>query len=245
MTKAGKILVTLVGLGLLFFVFCFRIVGVGQVGIVTRFGNISREAQSGIVFKLPYPIEHLTKMDVRTQKEQQDASAATHDLQNVTATVALNYNLTSKTAFDVYRQVGTEYKTVIIDPVLQNSIKSITSQYDAADLVSKRPEVAQKLTDLLTSKLLDRGITVTQVNITNFAFSSEFNAAIEQKQSAQQNAQKAQYDLQKAQLDAQANQVQDAALTPAILQQQAIKKWDGKLPNTLAGGGTVFNIPLQ
>ncbi|MDB5183269.1 MAG: mitochondrial prohibitin complex protein 1 [Candidatus Saccharibacteria bacterium] len=227
----------------LFFIFCFRVVGVGQVGIITRFGNIAREAQSGVVIKAPWPIEHLVKMDIRTQKEQQDAAAATHDLQNVTTTVALNYNLTGKTAFDVYRNIGTDYKTVIIDPTLQNSVKAITSQYDAADLIAKRTEVAQKLTDLLTSKLLDRGITVTTVNIVNFGFSQEFNASIEAKQIAQQNAQKAEYDLQKANLDAQSNQVQNAALSDAILEQQAINKWDGKMPNYL-GSGSVFNIPL-
>lgn len=247
LSGTAKVLIGLVVATLFFFLFCFRVVGVGQVGIVTRFGNISRETGSGVVIKAPWPVERLVKMNIRTQKEQQDASAATHDLQNVTTTVALNYSLTPKTAFDVYRTIGTDYKTVIIDPTLQNSVKAITSQYDAADLIAKRPEVAQKLTDLLTSKLLDRGITVNQVNIVNFGFSREFDASIEAKQVAQQNAQKASYDLQRAQLEAQANTVQSAALSDQILQKAAIDKWDGHLPTTFSGnGGTLlFNIPAS
>lgn len=245
LNKPAKILISLGVLTLLFFLLCFRVVGVGQVGIITRFGNISRETNSGVIIKLPYPIEHLTKMNVRTQKEQQDASAATKDLQTVTASVALNYNLTQKTAFDVYRSIGTDYKTVVIDPILQNSVKSITSQFDAADLISNRAVVERKLTDLLVGSLQNKGITVTNVNIVNFDFSKEFNAAIEQKQVAQQNAQKAQYDLQKAQLEAQANTAQSAALSEQILQKAAIDKWNGVLPTTVAGGsGTILSIPL-
>ena len=237
---------TVLTLIVLFFVFCFRIVGVGQVGIVTRFGNISREANSGVLIKLPFPIEHLTKMNIRTQKEQQDASAATKDLQTVTATVALNYNLTPKTAFDVYRNIGTHYQTTVLDPILQNSIKSVTSRFDAADLIAKRPEVEQQLTDLLTSKLTDKGITVDNVSIVNFDFSKEFNASIEQKQVAQQNAQKAQYELQTATLQSQAQDVQAKTLTPEYLELQAINKWDGKMPQAVSGGnGSIFGIQIQ
>lgn len=242
LTIAGTLIVLLV----LFFLFCFRVVGVGQVGIVTRFGNVTREAPSGIVIKLPYPIEKLTKMNVQTQKEQQDASAATHDLQSVNTTLAVNYHLTPDTARTVYVNVGTDYKIRVIDPIIQESVKSITAQYDAADLIAKRPLVESQLETLLIKKLGDRGITVDNVSIVNFEFSSQFNAAIEQKQVAQQNAQKAQYDLQTAQLKAQQQQVQGQTLTAEYLELQAIEKWDGHLPGTVAGGtGTIFNIPLQ
>jgi regulator of protease activity HflC (stomatin/prohibitin superfamily) len=245
MTRAGKTLIGLLVVSLLFFMFCFRIVGVGKVGIVTRFGNVNREWSSGVHFKLPYPIEAETKMNVQIQKEQVDASAATQDLQTVTTTVALNYHLTPDTANQVFRQVGTDYKIRIIDPILQEAVKSTTSKYNATDLIDQRQKVEEQTYNTLTLELGKRGITVDNLSIVNFQFSSQFSTAIEQKQVEAQNVQAAQYKLQQATLNAQANQVQDAALTPAILQQQAINKWDGKLPNTLAGGGTVFNIPLQ
>lgn len=249
-TNSSKSIVTGAAIGLialffLFFMFCFRIVGVGQVGIITRFGNINREVGSGVLIKAPWPIEHITKMNIRTQKEQQDAAAATKDLQTVTATIALNYNLTPKTAFDVYRNIGTKYQETVLDPILQNSIKAVTSQYDAADLIAKRPEVEKKLDDLLAEKLTNKGITVDNVSIVNFNFSAEFNASIEQKQVAQQNAQKAQYELQTATTQAQAQDVQAKTLTSEYLTLQAINKWNGVLPTTLAGSNTVFGIPIK
>lgn len=241
---SATVFVTVIVLLILFFLLCFRIVGVGKVGIVTRFGNVNREWQSGVHFKLPWPIEGVTKMNVQIQKEQQDASAATHDLQTVTTTLALNYHLTPDTAGQVYREIGTDYKNRIIDPVLQETVKSVTSQYNAEELISKRPQVEATILADLQAKLAKRGITVDNISIVNFAFSAQFSDAIEQKQVAQQDAQKAQYQLQTAQLQAQAQEVQAKTLTPEYLQLQAIQKWNGKMPLYVGGSG-IFSIPLQ
>lgn len=235
-----------VGVIILFFLLCFRVVGVGQVGIISQFGKITNEHQSGVVIKAPWPIQHLQKMNIQTQKEQQPADAATHDLQSVTTTIAVNYHLTPDTARRVYQNVGTDYKVRIIDPIIQESVKSVTAKYDAADLIGKRSEVELVLNDNLTKKLTDRGITVDNVSIVDFAFSAEFNASIEAKQVAQQDAQKAQYQLQTATLKAQSQDVQAKTLTPEYLELQAIEKWDGVLPkNTVSGNSTLFSIPLQ
>lgn len=228
---------------LIFLLTTFRVVGVGQVGIQTQFGRVIGEKQSGFVVKWPW--QGLALMNIQVQKEQQDASAATADLQTVTTTVALNYNLTADSANTVYRTIGPNYKARIIDPILQETVKSVTSQYNATDLIDQRPAVQTKTFLALQAALAKRGITVDNLSIINFQFSADFSQAIENKQVEAQNVQAAQYKLNQAQLNAQANQVQDTALTPQILEQQAIAKWDGKLPNTLAGGGTVFNIPLQ
>lgn len=245
LTPVSYVTGTFILIALLFLLFSIRIVGVGQVGIVTRFGNITREQSSGLLIKWPI-IERLTKMNIQTQKEQQNANASTHDLQSVNTILAVNYHLTPDTARTVYQNVGTDYKIRIIDPIIQESIKSVTSGYDAADLIGKRPEVERILEGNLTSKLSTRGITVDNVSIVNFQFSKEFDAAIEQKQVAQQNAQKAQYELQTAQLRSQAQDVQAKTLTNEYLQLQAIEKWDGHLPTTVAGGnGTILSIPLS
>lgn len=245
MKKSGVTILVIIGLVILFILFCVRIVGVGQVGIITRFGTVNREVQSGLSLKLPWPIEHITKMNIQNQKVQQSADAATKDLQTVDTTVALNFNLTPASVDQVYRQVGTNYEQVVIDPILQETVKSITSEYNATDLIDQRPQVETQTLSALQKTLTPKGITVDNFSIVNFAFSADFSNAIENKQVEAQNVQAAQYKLQQAQLNAQANQVQDAALTPAILEQQAISKWDGKLPTYASGSTSVFGIPIQ
>jgi prohibitin 2 len=229
---------------IILFATTFRVVGVGKVGIITQFGKITSERQSGAFFKAPWQGVHV--MDIQTQKEQQSASAATHDLQSVDTAVAVNYHLTPDTARTVFQNVGADYKLRIIDPIIQESVKAITAKYDAADLIGKRAEVEIALHDNLTGKLTDRGITVDNVSIVNFGFSQAFDDSIEAKQVAQQQAQKASYDLQTAQLEAQANSVQSAALSSQILTEKAIAKWNGVLPTTYSGNGSnlLFNIPV-
>src|SRR5580698_4455341 len=73
-------------------------VGVGTVGIVTRFGRVVSELNSGLHFKEPWPFENVVGMNVQNQKVQVAATAATQDLQTVTTNVALNFNLTPDTA---------------------------------------------------------------------------------------------------------------------------------------------------
>lgn len=242
--KAGWIFGGVVVLLLLFFIFCFRIVGVGQAAVIARFGNVSRQWGSGVHLKLPWPIEAEAKFDTKVQKDQVQAEAATIDLQDVTATLAVNYNVSQNDIGQLYKDVGTDWKIRILDPAIQEAFKSITSQYTAQQLLDKRPEVKTKVVDALALRLSKHQITLDDISIVDFKFSEEFTKAIEAKQVAQQQAQQAGFHLEQAQKDAQANQVQDASLSAQILEQQAIAKWDGHMPNYLSSTGGIFGIPL-
>lgn len=235
---------------LLFFLFCFRTVGAGQVGIVTRFGEVNRVQTSGIAIKLPYPIERLEKMEVRVQKEEQDSAAATSDLQDVNAKLALNYALDNETALKVYKELGKDYVARVVTPAVQESFKQASAKFTAQELITKREEVKKVAYEVIKNRLDKYGIRVVDLNIVNFSFSAEFNQAIEAVQVANQRVAQARQELEttkveaekqitEAQGRAEAQRLQQQTLTPEILQQEAIKKWDGKLPTTNAG-----NIPF-
>jgi regulator of protease activity HflC (stomatin/prohibitin superfamily) len=215
----------------------------GHVGVVQTLGKVTGEMQPGFNWKMPL-FQKVTVMNVQVQKEQDDASAATKDLQTVTAKVALNYHLDHGQVDNVFVNLSPQYADRIIDPTIQETVKAVTARYDAGDLLTYRAEIADHINSILISKFQPRGIVVDQVSIVNFSFSPQFTQAIEQKQAAQQAALQAQYTLDKAQKDAQSNQVQTAALTDAILEQQAIAKWNGVMPTTVSGGGSVFSIPV-
>lgn len=246
---------TIVVLIALFFALCFRVVGVGQVGLVTRFGKIVRESPSGATIKLPFPIEHLTKVNVQVQKEQADAAASTSDLQDVTTTLALNYHVDPNKVRDLYTSVGGDFKHRLIDPAIQEAFKATSAQFTASELLTKRPQVKEKALEVIKDRLNKHDIVVDDLSIVNFKFSPEFTAAIEAKQVAAQQAEQAKYNVEKARNNAEAavaeasgqaksQEILRQNLTPEILSKLAIEKWDGKLPAYL-GGGTVFNIPLK
>lgn len=256
-TKLGWTLIAAAAAIVWFWSFCVWSVGAGQVGIITRFGEVNRTQASGLAIKLPWPIERMTKMDIQVQKEEQQSSAATSDLQDVTATLALNYSLEGGRALEVYKTIGIDYKERVVTPAVQESFKAASAGYTAQELIQKRPEVKAKAFEVIKERLEKYGIRVVDLNITNFKFSAEFNAAIESVQVANQNVAKARQELEttkvdaektiaSAQAQAESQRLQQQTLTPELLQLEAIKKWNGILPTYSGNDGSLFfNIPTN
>lgn len=229
----------------------FVVVGAGERAVVTHLGAYSRTLEPGIHWVAPL-IENTASFDVRTQKEQTDASAASKDLQTVNATVAVNYNVDPSKVGELYVQVGPEYKGRIIDPAVQEVVKAVTAKYTAEELLTKRALVTEEIQSLLSARLAVNDIQVTAVSIVNFNFSGTFNAAIEAKVTAEQNALAEKNNLAAAQFKAQAIRVtSEAANNEKYIQLQrleveakAIEKWNGVLPSQMIPGATLPFINL-
>ena len=229
-----------------------RTVDTGKIGVVTQYGQVTgRELTEGFSWVAPWGVNNVTEYDVKTQKEEQQAAAATKDLQDVNAKVVVNYHVERGKVSEIHKSVGVGYKDVLITPAIQSAFKSNTAKYTALDLVNKRSEVEGLVKTELIERLASRGITVEGVAIVDQQFSQAFTDAIESRQVAEQNAQRAQYNFQQAQLDAQSQQVQAETLTDQYLrlkeiemQSKAIDKWNGQMPSTVAGEGTIFSIPV-
>jgi regulator of protease activity HflC (stomatin/prohibitin superfamily) len=237
---------------LLFAVFFpFVIVDAGERAVVTRLGAYARNLAPGIHWVIPL-IERSVKFEVRTQKEQTDASAASKDLQIVNTTVAVNYNLDPEKIGDLYVIVGPEYKSRIIDPAVQEVVKAVTARYTAEELLTKRALVTEEVQTQLVTRLSGNNITVTAVSIVNFNFSPSFNAAIEAKVTAEQNALAEKNNLAAAQYQAQAIRVKSEAannekyieLQRLEVERAAVEKWNGVLPTQMIPGATLPFINL-
>jgi len=238
---------SIIGLTLLFG--SFQFVPAGHVGVVTRMGAVNRVANPGLVIKVPL-IEATAKMETRTQVEQVDASSASKDLQEVKATVALNFHLRGEKAVEVYQNIGTEYKERIIAPAMQEAFKATTAKFTASDLIGKREEVKAMAYAELKTRLEKYNVVVDDFNIVNFDFSQEFNNAIEQKTVAQQNKERATIEAETAltqatgQANAQKALRDNGGLSPEYLQFLAVQKWDGKLPSA-TNGVPFISIPTK
>ena len=219
----------------------FGTVKAGFVGVHTRLGAIKGTISPGFYAVIPW-IDSVTTMDVQTQKEQVDATAASADLQNVTAGVAINFHVLPQDASTIYQNIGADYQSRIIDPAIQESIKSITANYTAEKLITNREAVREEILNLLTTKMETYGVRVDSLNIVNFAFSATFETAIEAKVTAQQNALAAENKLAQVKFEAQQTVATAEAQAKAIgiqaaavnsqggadyVELQRIKTWDG------------------
>lgn len=230
----------------------------GHAGIKTRFGKVQNEViTEGLNIKVPF-IEKIVKIDCRTQKIEVANATATKDLQEVNFTIAVNYNITKETANELYKTTGTDYQNVILNPAILESIKAVTAQYKAEELITKRGEVSNKMQETLIGKIENKGFNVIDFNIIDLDFSAEYNQAIEKKQVAEQQAQQAQYELEKARvenekkianaeaeakvMELQNSQITDKTLKLKELENQSamINKWNGQLSTYALGDSVPF-----
>ncbi len=237
----------------------FTSVSAGHVGLVLRGNKVVRTIQPGYQYKTP-AIESVVEIDVRTQVEQTSATAASKDLQTVNTKVAVNFNIVPEKVEFMWNSVGKEYKTVLIDPAIQEAVKSATAKHTAEELITQRQAVKDEITAALHDRLATSGfLNVTQVSITDFDFSTSFNAAIEAKATAVQNAEAAKNNLEKVKFEQRAVIVEAQAKAEAIKIQasavnsqggadyvalQAINKWNGVLPQQMLPNSTVPFINL-
>lgn len=216
------VLSVFVAIGIVFTFLCIVIIPTGDVGVVTTFGKADGIFDPGLHFKAPF-IQGVDHIPTMIQKYETNASSASKDLQNVYATIAVNYRLppSNDQILRLYNDFRTDYESRIIQPLVQESVKSSTARYTAEELITKRSETKALVEQTLQEKLKKYNIDVVQVSITNFDFSPEFNNAIEQKVVAEQNKLQAQYTLEKKQIDVQMTVAEaNASATSEILQAQ-------------------------
>lgn len=234
----------------------FTIVSAGHSGVVVTMGQVSDNVlQEGLHFKIPF-VQQIVLMDNRVKKaEVSDASSASKDLQTVTSTIVVNYKVLNSYSASVYKNIGMDYESVIITPAVIECVKAVTAKFTAEELITNRQSVSDQMMELLREKIGAYGIDIQIFNITGFEFTAEYNAAIEAKQTAQQNALKAEQDLQrirveaeqtvtKAEAEAEAYRLKSEQLTPEIILSNYIEKWDGKLPAVVSGEGGTMMIDL-
>jgi len=251
--------------GVIFFVLIFFRpwvqVGAGQRGIVLDFGAVQKKVlDEGLHLRIPV-MQEIVLMDVKVQKAETDAAAASADLQDVTSRVALNYHIVPDQANVVYQKIGVHFKERIIDPAILEVVKAVTAKYTAEELITKRPAVSEAMRRNLMDRLIVNNIAVDAFSIVTFSFSKVFTEAIESKQTAEQLALKAKRDLDRikieaeqkittARAEAESLRLQRANISPDLIElrkieanMKAIEKWNGILPQ-VTGGGAIPMIGL-
>lgn len=251
----------------------FTIVPAGNTGVVMTLGKVSETSyQEGFHLKVPF-IQQVETLSNKIQVYETPASAVSKDLQTVSSTIAVNYRLVSDKSPEMYKNVGVDYQTVLITPVVQECMKSATAKYTAEELITERAAVGDEVKTALDSKLNNYGIYIEKFNIVNFDFSAEFNNAIEAKQVAEQNLLKtkteqqqaieianaeakkkviaadaqAQATLTEAQAQANANKLLEESLSEKVIAYEQIQKWNGVMPKVTNGenGGLLFNVNID
>ena len=245
------------------------IVEAGHRGVVLYLGAVeNRVLGEGVHFIAPF-LEQVVPMEVRTQKFQAEASAASNDLQEVQTVIALNYRIDPTEANKIYQILGVNYADRVISPTIQESVKASVAKFNAEELITKRETAKSVIANAIRSTLAANDIQTQNVFITDFKFSDAFASQIEQKvvafqkyltelnnlrsvsvvanQSVAQAEGQARATAARAGGESQAIKIITSQLreSPEYLQWQAISKWNGQMPYALGSSGfPFFQLPL-
>ena len=236
---------------------CVGIVRPGERGVLLRLGAFRGTIfNEGLYFKIPF-VDRVVLMNTQIQKYTAPATSSSKDLQVVTTEVTLNYQLGAEDVGEVYRNLRTDYENRVIQPYIQEAVKSTTANYNAEELITQRPAVKNALQDLVSERLAPLGMRVVQLSITDFQFSSAFQQAIEAKVTAVQQALEAENALKRVEFEAKQKitqataeakglELQKAQITPDLIrlrqievQRTAVEKWNGVMPSVVTSGGPV------
>ena len=157
----------------------------------------------------------------------------------------------------------------VIQPAIEETVKQVTANYNAEELITKRPLVKQDIESSIRERLNQFDVVTEVISITDFEFSPLFAQAIEAKVEAEQNALKAENDLRRIEVEARQREANAIGLAnaniaeakgeaeaigiinkalsenPNYLEWLKTQAWDGKLPLVVGEGGTPFiQIPV-
>jgi prohibitin 2 len=164
----------------------FYSVPTGSRGVVTRFGAIVGIEAEGLTILPPW--EKLSIFSIRAETANvQSAEGATSDTQPVTTSLTVRYAIQPDKVSEVFEQYSHDGDlSSYVDTATHEIFKSVTAKYDAPDLISQRPKVSADIYDALTLKLAKYGARVINIDMTGFAFSPTYMAAINDKVTQEQ-----------------------------------------------------------
>ena len=199
---------------LLTFFSCIASVDTGHVGIVKTFGKVEDYTfDSGFHLKAPW--NSVTQMDNRVQKTTVELSCFSSDIQEVTISYTVNYQISKTNAQNLYRDVGTNYLETVVNPMIQETVKTVVARYKAEGseatettaaikgLVKDRAEVAAEIEALLKVNLERYHIDVSSTAIENMDFTDSFTNAVEAKAVAAQQKLQAQIEQERLTMEAE------------------------------------------
>lgn len=142
--------------------------------------------------------------------------------------------------FRQYRRNLSELEDGYLKNVVYDCYRIVANKFSSDSLMSNRQKFEDEVQILLSETLIKEGFVYQQLT-SNLVPPQTLIDAINIKNKTVQEAQQAENKLRQAEADAKAkiitaeaekkvNDLKASALTPLIIQQMFIEKWDGKLP---------------
>ena len=234
---------------------------------LTEQGKLDASPVTGYVFYNPITTAVHTYPTFVQRVDYEPFTVNTKDAAIFTMDPTMAYYLNRDKAAEVffkYRKSLEEIQEGYMRTVIYDAYRVTANSYTSDELMANRANFEQEVRLMLDSTLTQEGFTVTEftsqitppeslrkmIDAKNAAVQAALKAENEVKQ-AEANAKiavaKAQGEAKamkiKADAEAYYNRTISASLSPMVIQEDWIEKWDGKLPQVSGGNTPLIQIP--
>lgn len=238
--------------------------GVGDVTECT--GMVFYNPMTTRIYEFPTFIQH--KEYSKTEDSDNSFVINSKDGSEFHVSPIVNYSVQRDKVpfiFSKYRRELPSIEEGFLKTTIYDAFRMTANEYTAEELISNRQIFETKVRAKLDSDLLKEGFIINQLT-SNLGYPETFKKAIENKNNAVQQSLtaenqvktaeaqakikvataegEAQAMLATARAEAESNKLKQSTLTPMLLQQMWIEKWDGTMPTTQLGSGTnmMYNV---
>ncbi|KAL9053683.1 MAG: hypothetical protein Q9162_004634 [Coniocarpon cinnabarinum] len=178
----------------------------GQRAVIfDRLSGVKEQvANEGTHFLIPW-LQRSIMFDVRTKPRNISTNTGSKDLQMVSLTLRVLHRPEVKLLPRIYQNLGSDYDERVLPSIGNEVLKAIVAQFDAAELITQRETVSNRIRTELLKRAQEFNIALEDVSITHMTFGKEFTKAVEDKQIAQQEAERARFVVEKAEQERQAS----------------------------------------
>jgi regulator of protease activity HflC (stomatin/prohibitin superfamily) len=130
-------------------------------------------------------------------------TARTKDGQEVIIDASVIFEVNPVGVVQLHIAWQSRYREDLVRPQVRGVIRDAVSQFGVEEVVAaKRFDMTKYVTDTLTKKFEENGITLVDFVLRNITFSKEYAASVEQKQIAEQQAKQAAYTVEQKRQEA-------------------------------------------
>lgn len=240
---------------------CFTIVGANRVGIFYNplKGGIQDEVlNEGLRTKSP--LDKVYQISTEVQEFNfENISVQTNDSQYVATKLQIQARISKENAFNYFKKYGNKSLqgiSNILSNTIQKQLEQVTTQFNIMEVLGeKRNDIVNKTLELAKAELEKDGIIVERIILVDTDAGQAIEQAIANESIKKKEAESARYEKEKAELqgeakiieaqkEKEANDLLTQSLTPEILQEKMIQKWNGVLPTTMLNDDimSVFSV---